>query len=402
MLACFVQELSLVCLVMKRYYFDWAASGIPDIELLNEALGRSCRLFGNPSSLHEEGRGARGALEEARGVCARVLGVPASTLVFTAGGTESNNLVMNSLLLQGPHAGVAVSVLEHSSISEPARLLVQLGRPLVLIKANKEGFIQADMLGAYFKENSGIRLVSLMAVHNETGMLLDIKNCVQAIRKINKNIHFHCDIVQAIGKTEVDLSGWGVDSASISAHKLGGPRGIGLLYVRKNIRTLAVGGGQENKMRSGTENLFGALALAAVLTRYAGEQNLQAAFSQAQKKSMRLIEGLKHIDSCSLIPFERKIFDERFSPYILQAAFQGVPGEVMVRLLNDKGFSVSTGAACGSFSWQALPPPMSFRGRGVDGRSAQEAVRISFGHATKEDEIDQLLLAIKASISSLV
>jgi len=240
-----------------------------------------------------------------------------------------------------------------------------------------------------------------MAVNNETGTINDIAQ----LKKItaDRPVHFHCDMVQAAGKIPIDIAGSGVDSASFSAHKIGGPRGIGLLYLRKPLEALYMGGGQEKHIRPGTENVIGALALAQCLETHALPEIVTAEYVKAKARCNRLICELKKIDRCRLIPATReKIkegddYDSEFSPYIVQAAFRDIPGEVMVRALDDLGFAVSTGSACSS----ARPERPVLAAMGIDDKLGLEGIRISQGWSTTDEEIDLLLAAIKEVLKFL-
>jgi cysteine desulfurase len=204
-------------------------------------------------------------------------------------------------------------------------------------------------------------------------------------------------MVQAAGKIPLDISGWGIDSASISAHKIGGPRGIGLLYLRKPLEALYAGGGQEGNVRPGTENVAGALTLAACLETHALPEKLQAENAAARRRWLRLLSALNKIDRCRIIPEERRPDDEGFSPYIVQAAFRDIPGEVMTRALDDLGFAVSTGSACSS----ASPERPVLAAMGLEDNISLEGIRISQGWSTTDEEIDLLAEAVTEVLSFL-
>ena len=224
---------------MDRCYFDWAATALP------LALPSLAPPFGNPSSRHLEGRLARQALEDARERCARVLGVSPGELCFTSGGTESNALVLQSLLLR-ENAPLLISAAEHPSISENALALELLGIPLGHIAVEGDGRVSEKTLEAALDKMPGARLAAIMGINNETGAAADLGALTGVLRrKPGAPVHLHADLAQALGKIPLDIPGWGIDSASFSAHKIGGPRGIGLLYLRKPLKALTAGGGQE-------------------------------------------------------------------------------------------------------------------------------------------------------------
>jgi cysteine desulfurase len=367
----------------NRYYFDWAATAVPDISLLTQAPP-----FGNPSSSHLEGRAAREALETARARCAAILGVPIKTIYFTSGGTESNCIVLYSFLAKQGGGRILASAGEHHSITENLLVLERMGKSVGRIPIDSLGRLTPQLLTKTLDKYHDTRFAAIMAVNNETGTINDISVLHDVLRcKEGSPVHLHCDSVQAVGKIPLDISC--CDSASISAHKIGGPRGIGLLYLRRPLEVLYSGGGQENKIRPGTENVAGAIALAACLENHASDK-LNDEYAAVSNRWKRFISSLHTIDRCRIIPEGRGIDDEGFSPYILQVAFKGIPGEVMARALDDKGFAVSTGSACSSAS-QERPVLAAM---GIEGNLGLEGIRISQGWSTTNEEIDLLLAAI--------
>jgi len=377
----------------SRHYFDWAATAVPDSHTWPRPFP-----FGNPSSLHSEGRAARDALESARAKCAKVLGVPPETLYFTSGGTEANCIPLYSSLARQSSGRVIASRGEHSSVAENVKSLERLGKKIGFIPVDPFGRVTPALLSQTLEKHPDTRFAAIMAVNNETGTINDMAALRPILRAVNgPPIHLHCDMAQAAGKIPLDIAGWDLDSASLSAHKIGGARGVGLLYLRKPVETLCLGGGQERKVRSGTENLAGALALAACLENHALPEKTQAERGQARLRWKRLLGALKKIERCRLIPAERGIDDEGFSPYIVQAAFRDVPGEVMTRALDDLGFAVSTGAACSSSS----PERPVLAAMGIADNQSLEGIRISQGWTSTDDEIGGLLAAISEVLKFL-
>jgi len=380
---------------MGRYYFDWAATAIPDgaPEELTVDLP-----FGNPSSLHGEGRRARAILEQARAQAARVLGVPPSTLVFTSGATESNALVLYSLLLRSPGGGIVYSALEHPSITENCDQLERLRIPTVRLPVTALGTLEIDRVVNILDKNRQLRMVALMAVNNEIGSIQSVYALSRAIKEnIPHPVHVHCDLVQGVGKIPFSLSESLVDSASISAHKIGGPRGIGLLYLKKRIQVLYRGGGQEGGIRSGTENVMGAVALARALERHAEPAVVEKEYRAAQKRWTTLIQELQTLDRCVLIPQGRKPDDQRFSPYILQASFTGIPGEVLLRCLDDEGIAISMGSACS----QADQKRPLLAEMGIPREIALGGVRFSQGWTTTDKDVEILVGTLKGILKKL-
>jgi cysteine desulfurase len=366
---------------MKRYYFDWASTALPDTPAAQD------RPFGNPSSRHAEGRAAKTALEEARSRCAAILHVNPDSLYFTSGGTEANALVLHSALLRSRSYPILFSAVEHPSVRENCAILEKLGRPAVSIRVDKTGVVTPERLKAALEKYPDARIAAIMAVQNEVGSVNDIIGLSTYLK--NLGVHFHCDMAQALGKIFIDMGR--LDSASMSAHKIGGPRGIGLLYLRKPINPLYRGGGQERGLRPGTENVSGALALADSLERHCNKETVSERYEQAEKRFSPLIEFFKDHPRCRLIPEDRAPVDRRFSPYIAQVRFIGVPGEVSTRVLDAEGFAVSTGSACSS----AKNERPALLAMGQDPTARSEGVRISQGWSTSTQDIDALVSAIK-------
>ena len=376
-----------------RHYLDWAATAIPDV------VSDTPAVFGNPSALNKEGRLAKEALEGARSRCAGVLGVRPERLYFTSGGTESNALFLHSLSLRKGRGRLLYSGIEHPSVRENCLRLEKLGLPVSVIGVEKDGRVSVETLSTALEKHQDTRFVAIMGVNNETGSMMDINDLIGLARsnqeKTGLPVHFHCDLVQAIGKVPVDVGD--MDSASFSGHKLGGPRGIGLLYLKKPLEPLYAGGGQESGVRPGTENTLGALALADVFERRANPETLKLEEEKARARLKCLIGNLNKIKRCSLIPEDRGEDDRRFSPWILQLRLRGLPGAVVVRALDDAGIAVSTGSACSSAS--AERPVLA--AMGLDETSRLEGFRVSQGWSTGEADFDALLSGIEKALSLL-
>jgi cysteine desulfurase len=373
--------------VEKRHYFDWAASAP-----YSETGSSNVSLYGNPSSLHNEGRKAKEALEDARKRAASILNVPAETLFFTGGGTESNSIVLFSTLMRKSKGRVIASMTEHSSVREGIETLDKMGKSTGIIEVDSTGRVTPSTLGKVLEKYNDIRFAGIMSVNNETGAVTDIDSVGKIIRNVSgAPVHFHCDLVQAAGKIPVDIEGWGLDSASVSAHKIGGPRGIGLLYLRRPVEVFYKGGGQESGIRGGTENVYGAVALADCLERLASPDAVTQNYQRAKARWKKLISALLAAGRAVIIPKEASAQDavaqEGFSPYILQVAFKDIPGEVMARALDDLGFAVSTGSACSSFS----PERPVLAAMGVSENLRIEGIRISQGWSTTDEDIEKLI-----------
>ena len=388
-----------------RHYLDWAATAIPDYPA-------PAVPFGNPSSLHLEGRTAREALENARKSCADVLGVEKETLYFTSGGTESNTLILHSFLLRllspvNKKSQLLFSAVEHPSIRNNILLLEKLGIPVGTIGAEKSGHISEENFSKALEKYPHTRFAAIMGINNETGSIMELDKLVSLARKKEKEnglpIHIHADLVQALGKHDLDIKGWDLDSASFSSHKLGGKKGTGLLYIKKPMESLSRGGDQEGAYRPGTENTEGIICFADLMKKKAQPDYIKKEINKAREHLSYLIEQLGNIKLrsgekvCTIIPDDRERDDIRFSPWILQAGFKGIPGEVMVRALDKEGIAVSTGSAC-SVSNKERPVLAAM---GLDEKRQQEGIRISQGWTTEINDMDALLTGIEKVLSYL-
>lgn len=383
--------------VKKDHYFDWAATAPLDDQIAKEALDYALTHWGNPSSIHAAGTDARTALEDCRKRCAKVLGVKDKEVFFTSGGTESDHIPLLSVLTRPQKGSIIVSAIEHPALREMSKMLNNCGWKVITVKPDKNGFVSAKSILNALQEDTVF--VTVMAVNNETGAVQPIYEIADALMEVGKGKRkpfFHVDCVQAAGKIPLNLSYKGIDSAALSAHKICGPRGIGLLYLSKEITAFLRGGGQEKNIRSGTENLFGAAAFASCLEKYF-INSTNAAMQERYKKQIEytsdFIKQLKSIDGCTIIPHGRAedISDEKFSPWVVQAAFKGIPGQVMERALSAEGFYISTGSAC-SAGHHERPILDSMN---VSAAEKETAVRFSFGEATTKQSMDELIEAVR-------
>jgi len=392
-----------------RYYFDWAASAIPDPQSGAEpecpaqpATGRGTRFgtelpFGNPSSLHREGRAARRILEEARERAADIFNVRKEQLYWTSGASESNAIVLFSFFRRCLRTGALILTNrgEHPSILENCKVIESLGVGVRYADLNPEGRVPEEKIKTELERHKDISLVLLMAVNNETGAVTNLESAVRLIRSVSKrSVHIHSDMVQALGKIPVSLDG--VDSASFSGHKIGAARGTGLLYLKKPLDVLISGGGQERGVRSGTENLAGICSFVSSLESHCSKERQGKDYAAAEERMCFLIKALEEIPACSIIPACRTPVDSRFSPYILQCSFKGLPGEAAVRILDDSGFAVSTGSACSS-NRRAGKPAKHYvlAAMGIDAETASNSIRISQGCGTAMEEIKKLAATLK-------
>ena len=298
----------------KEHYFDWAATSPADEDILKESLEETLECWGNPSSTHAVGKKARELFESARSRAAKALGVKAESVFFTSGGTESDQIPLLSVLAKPMKGTVLVSSIEHPAIREQSEALKNCGWNVIQIPADNNGVIQPEAVTSLL--TSDTVLVCIMAVNNETGVIQPIYDIADAITKAcegKRRPKFHVDCVQAAGKINLNLSYQGIDSAALSSHKICGPRGIGILYLKDIIEPFLRGGSQEKGLRSGTENVFGAVAFSKCLERYYNKQNPKDA-----ERTNNFVTKLAALPGCTIVPPSRLEKPELFSPYVVQ------------------------------------------------------------------------------------
>lgn len=365
-----------------EHYFDWAATTPPDQDILKESLEITMKNWGNPSSVHQIGKNAKSVLEETRAKVAKTLGVKTENIYFTSGGTESDQIPLLSVMTKPLCGTVLISSIEHPAIREQAYAMKHCGWKIKELPTDKYGIIQPQTVVDYLTDDT--MLVCIMAVNNETGVIQPIYEIADTIIEVSKNKRrpkFHVDCVQAAGKIRLDLSHNGIDSAAISSHKICGPRGIGILYLKDKLEPFLKGGGQENNIRSGTENVFGAVAISKCLERYYNKDN-----SEFTKISQDFVNQLSQLKGCTIIPQSRLEKPELFSPFVVQAAFSKIPGNVMLRALDSEGFSISTGSACSS---KKNNRPV-LEAMHINNDLRETSVRFSFGPHTTQKAVLEL------------
>ena len=365
-----------------EHYFDWAATTPPDQDILKESLEITMKNWGNPSSVHQIGKNAKSVLEETRAKVAKTLGVKTENIYFTSGGTESDQIPLLSVMTKPLCGTVLISSIEHPAIREQAYAMKHCGWKIIELPTDKYGIIQPQTVVDYLTDDT--MLVCIMAVNNETGVIQPIYEIADALTQASKNKRrpkFHVDCVQAAGKIQLNLSHNGIDSAAISSHKICGPRGIGILYLKDKLEPFLKGGGQEKNIRSGTENVFGAVAISKCLERYYNKDN-----SEFSKISQDFVNQLSQLKGCTIIPQTRLEKPELFSPFVVQAAFSKIPGNVMLRALDSEGFSISTGSACSS---KKNNRPV-LEAMHINNDLRETSVRFSFGPHTTQKAVSEL------------
>ena len=371
----------------KTHYFDWAATSPADEDILKQSVELTLKDWGNPSSTHQVGKNARTLLEQARERAAKALGVPAGTVYFTSGGTESDQIPLLAQLCKPAKGTVLISSIEHPAVREQALALKNCGWKVEQLPVDKNGIVSPQAVLECL--TSDTTLVCIMAVNNETGVIQPIYEIADAITKWSsgkRKPKLHVDCVQAAGKIPLNLSHPGIDSAALSSHKICGPRGIGILYMKDAVDVFLRGGGQEKGIRSGTENVLGAVAFSLALERYYNKDN-----SSQRQVTDDFVKKLATLKGCTIVPSGRLENPELFSPYVVQAAFDHIPGNVMLRALDSHGFYISTGSACSS---KKNKRPV-LEAMHITPQLSENAVRFSFGPHTTPAAIGELLCAVE-------
>jgi len=361
----------------SKIYLDHNATSplLPEVEnAMNEVAEQA---FANPSSPHWAGRNAKFLLEEARDNLANSLGAKSQEILFTSGGTESNNTVLRQLLMNSGEQHIIASAVEHPSVLETCKILG--GQPNIQfteLSVDSSGKVEPEKLREVLRPETS--LISVMTANNETGNLQPIEE-LSKIAQENK-IPFHTDLVQAYGKMQLDLSLSGGNFASATAHKLGGPCGIGLLYVKQGtaFESLISGGKQERVRRAGTENVVLAVGFAKAVEWYlVNQSSLRDRFSKFRDLILNKIEETKGIFLNTDL--------ENSMPHTLNFGCHNISGESLLISLDLDGIAVSTGSACSSGAMEASPVLLAM---GLSRAEAKSSLRVSWGWSTTEADID--------------
>jgi cysteine desulfurase len=373
---------------MEHVYFDHNAT-TPVAETVLEAMLPYLReRFGNASSRHELGTIARRAIDAARQQVAALVNTQPSQVVFVSGGTEANNLFIKGAAGYLKPTQVAVSAIEHPCIAKPAQELARQGWKLRKLAATPDGRIELADVDAALKEPTGI--VSAMLVNNETGVVLDVPAVSERARAAKA--WMHTDAVQALGKIPVDFRALGVHAMTISAHKIYGPKGAAALVIDKRLqlRPIIHGGGHEQGLRSGTENVAAIVGFGAACDLAAGR--MQQLAQRVEAIRARLERGLHEMGAV--------IFGED-APRVSNTtyfAFKGIMGETLVIELDKAGWAVAPGAACSSANPE---PSATLLAMGVDPELARGAVRFSLGAGNTMEQVEGFLRSLKTVVTRL-
>ena len=375
-------------------YLDNAASTAVHPEVVKEMLPYFDVQYGNPSSIHQFGRKAKNAIQKARKQVAALVGAEPDEILFTSGGTESNNTILYGIpKLQGSHLDqnhIITSSIEHEAILQPCKEFENIGIKITYLPIDEHGIVDPDDIVNSI--NLHTVLVSIMLANNEVGTIQPIKEISEICKKYQ--IPLHTDAVQAVGKMPIDVKELGVDALSVSSHKINGPKGIGALFIKKGLRIdpQILGGGQENGMRSGTENVASIVGFGKACEIAKERLNENISHFQTLHSSMlsRIAKEIPHV-KLNGHP-EKRIFNN------IHLTFLGVNGEDLIIKLDEHGIAASTGSACSVHTQKAshVLKAMGFNHEQITG-----SLRISFGYANTLDEINQAVEVLKKVVSEL-
>jgi cysteine desulfurase len=362
-----------------RIYLDNNATTPIDPAVLDAVTTSLRDVFGNASSIHKEGQTARRGIEDARESVARLIAAEARDVIFTSGGTESNNAAIFGAAGQDGRHHIVTTAIEHPSVLEPVAELERRGHAVTIVAPSRSGVVDADAVIAALRTET--RLVSMMLANNETGVVQPVAEVARVCRE--RSIHFHCDAVQGAGKIPIDVTALGVDTLSLSAHKLHAPKGIGALYVRRGLSLdrHILGGAQERRRRAGTENVPLAVAFG-VAAEIAREPSDVGAMRDALESALRETDFSIVINGAEAPRI----------PNTSSVTFGGADAEGIVIGLDLSGVAVSTGSACSS---GRVEPSHVLLAMGLTPDEARSTIRFSLSRFTTTAEIEQTVRLLR-------
>ena len=375
---------------MREIYLDNSATTRVYKEAADEAYSAMTEFYGNPSSLHNKGIEAERIMEDARKKIAAALGADGGELVFTSGGTEANNLAVIGGALAKKRRGnrVVISAYEHDSVMRAGKYLSENGFDVVWLSPNERGEITPEAV--FEAVNEKTVLVSVMLVNNEVGAVNPVAQLSAAAKRKNPDTVFHCDAVQAFCKMPFRADKLGADLVTVTAHKIGGPKGVGALWIKKGARVLPLhfGGEQEKEIRPGTE----ALPLIAAFGKAAeiSKNSLPEFQKKMEELKNLLLDGINDEPGILLNSKEGAL------PGIVNISVPGIRSEIMLHFLESRGIYVSSGSACAQGAKSHVLKAMGYPPERID-----SALRISFGRENTPKDVEELLSAIKDAMREL-
>ncbi|MCX6818858.1 MAG: cysteine desulfurase NifS [Candidatus Aenigmarchaeota archaeon] len=374
---------------MKYIYMDHAATTPVDPKVMAAMTEFFDKKYGNPGSIHKIGQEAKTALNDSRNKIAKFLGVKENEIIFTSGGTESDNIALKGTAFANKDKGkhIITSKIEHHAVLHPCEWLEKHGFSVTYLPVDKHGLVNPKDVDNAIRKDTII--VSIMHANNEIGTIEPIEE----ISKICKRhgVYFHTDAVQTFGHIPIDIKN--IDLLSVSAHKLYGPKGVGLLFVRDGVKIEPVlhGGGQENGMRSGTENIAGIVGFAKAVE--LAKDNMKSEMNRLTALRDKLIRGVLQIPDCWL-----NGHPEKRLPGNANFSFKYIEGESLVLYLDMNGIAASTGSAC---STKSLKPSHVLTAIGLSHEEAHGSLRLALGRHNTDEDVDYALKVLPGIVSNL-
>jgi cysteine desulfurase len=378
---------------MHRIYLDHNATTPPAGAVVDRMAVALREEFGNPSSVHHFGQRSKAVLDDARSAVARLIGADPSEVVFTSGGTESDNAAIRGAaealeVTRKKH--LIASSIEHEAVLNTVKALGRRGWEVTLLPVDASGIVSPDVLAAALRDDTAV--VSIMHANNEIGTIQPIAELARLAK--SRGAVFHTDAVQSAGKVPVDVRALGIDLLSLSAHKFYGPKGVGALWIRRGLRLLApmTGGKQERSRRAGTENVAGivGLGLAATLAR----TSMQEEGERLSVLRDRLEDGILRAVAGTAINGARS----PRVPNTTNISFDRVEAESLLIALDLQGIAVSTGSACSSGT---LEPSHVLKAMGLPAHRTQNSIRFSLGAANTEDDVERVIAVLPGIVEKL-
>lgn len=371
-------------------YLDNSATTKPYDEVIEAVAINMRENFGNPSSVYRLGIEAEKKLNECRSILASTINCSKEEIIFTSGGSESNNFALKGFIKPGSH--IITSTIEHSSVIATCEELEREGVRVTYIEVDEKGKLNLSKLEESIDKDTV--LVTIMHVNNEIGVIQDLEAIGKIIKEKSSRAKFHVDAVQSYGKLNIDVKKCNIDLLSVSGHKIHGPRGIGFLYIKKGLvpKPLIQGGGQEKGHRAGTENVAAAVGLTVASEKM--HKNLKSNYDKVKETKGYFIEKLRAIEHINI----NSALEEDFTPYILSVSFKGVRGEVLLHALENEDIYVSTGSACSS---KTKKYSRVLTALGLSEDYMEGTIRFSFNEENTKEEIDHTINALEKSLKFL-
>ena len=350
--------------------------------------------YGNPSAMHRKGVEAENYVKKFAGIIAGILKVQEKEILFTSGGTESNNLALIGGAMANRRSGnhIVTTVVEHAAVSQPAAFLQEQGFEVSYVPVDNQGRIKLDALKSVLRPDT--ILVSVMYVNNEVGAVMPVEEIGKLVHELSPKALFHVDAIQAFGKYRIHPRKAGIDLLSVSGHKIHGPKGVGFLYIseKAKVQPLILGGGQQNGMRSGTDNVPGIAGLGAAAEEI--YRNLEKNNEHLYILKEYIAKGLERIPDIRIngMPLREG------APQILSISVMGVRSEVLLHALEDREIYVSAGSACSSHKRK---PSATLSAMGMSGDQIESTVRLSFSESNTIEEADCFLRAMEELVPML-